>query len=123
MSFPKPTPEAKEAFDAWLPPDARVSVKPMFGNLAAFVDEHMFMGVFGDHVFLRLTEPDRSELIARTGTSVFEPMAGRPMKEYVLLPEEWRETPTEAHAWVMRSLSWVGNLPPKPKKDKKAKKA
>lgn len=122
MSFPKPTPEAKEAFDTWLPPDSRVKVKPMFGNLAAFVDDHMFMGVFGDHVFLRLSEADRSELVASTGAAIFEPMAGRPMKEYVLLPEEWRETREAAHPWVMRSLAWVGSMPPKPEKPKKAKK-
>lgn len=58
----------------------------MFGHPCAFVSVQMFMGVFGNAVFVRLPEDLRGELLAEEGAGPFEPMAGRPMKEYVTLP-------------------------------------
>jgi hypothetical protein len=40
-------------------------------------------------------------------------MEGRPMKEYVALPEGWRDEPEAARAWLLRSLAWAASLPPK----------
>jgi TfoX/Sxy family transcriptional regulator of competence genes len=49
-----PMPRADEAtrafFESILPDDPRVSVRPMFGNVAAFVNGNMFSGVFGNDV-------------------------------------------------------------------------
>jgi len=111
-SFPKPDPETKAAFEGLLPGDPRVAVRPMFGNVAAFVNGNMFTGLFGRDLFVRLSEDDRAELIAEGGTE-FQPMPGRAMKEYVSLPPTWRDEPDEARAWVERSLEWAGAIPPK----------
>jgi hypothetical protein len=46
----------------------------------------VFAGTFGTHVFARLDEPSRAELLALPGAAVFAPMKDRPMKEYVQLP-------------------------------------
>ena len=115
--MPKPTEDDKEFFRSLVPDDPRVEVKPMFGNLGAFVNGNMFMGLFGAQVGLKLDEADREVLAAEHGGGPFGP-AERPMGGYVTLPPAWRETPTEADPWVATSLAQVGALPPKAKKKK-----
>ena len=115
MKIPKPTDRDKERFLALVPAD--VDVKPMFGNLAAFVNGNMFMGLFGPDVGIRLSEADRQELRKTRGTGDFGP-EDRPMKEYVSLPASWVTTPKKAEAWIQRSLTHVAAMPPKQKKRK-----
>jgi hypothetical protein len=50
MQIPKPSEADKERFHRLVPADPRVETKPMFGNLAAFVNGNMFMGLFGADV-------------------------------------------------------------------------
>src|SRR5262245_47132439 len=76
--IPKPGDDAKEAWRALLPDDPRVSVRPMFGNLAAFVNGNMFTGLFGNDVFVRLPEDER-DAVMKAGGRPFEPMPGRGM--------------------------------------------
>ena len=115
MSFPKADEQSRAFFDSLVPHDARVQSRSMFGNRAAFVNGNMFLALFGSQVAVRLSEEDRSELLRQKGASAFEPMPGRPMKEYVVLPEAWRTSPRKAKDWVDRSLAWAGKLPPKKK--------
>ena len=42
-----------------MPEEANVEVKPMFGNLGAFVNGNMFMGLFGSDVGLKLADDAR----------------------------------------------------------------
>jgi TfoX/Sxy family transcriptional regulator of competence genes len=109
MEMPKPTEADKERFRALVPDDPRVEVKPMFGNLGAFVNGNMFMGLFGAQVGLKLDEGDRAKL-TEEGGGPFGP-AERPMGGYVTLPADW--TPAQAEEWVATSLATVGSLPPK----------
>jgi TfoX/Sxy family transcriptional regulator of competence genes len=118
MSFPKPDEESKAYFESLVPDDPRVQSRPMFGNRAAFVNGQMFLALFGSQVAVRLSDPDRVELLKQPGTSDFEPMPGRPMKEYVVLPEAWRKSRRKAALWVSRSLDWASGLPPKMSKKK-----
>lgn len=76
----------------------------MFGNVAAFVSGKMFSGVFGNDVFVRLPEGKRAQLLKKEGTSLLEPMPGRPMKEYVVMPGAWRGERQKAQEWVTRSF-------------------
>jgi TfoX/Sxy family transcriptional regulator of competence genes len=46
----------------------------MFGNVAGFVNGNLFMGVYGNGLFLRLSEEDRGELLKIKGASLFELM-------------------------------------------------
>ena len=59
MNIPKPTEDDKAFFHSLVPEDVRVVVKPMFGNLAGFVNGNMFMGLFGPDVGLRLANARR----------------------------------------------------------------
>ena len=116
MAFPRPDAASKQFFDSLVPDDPRVQVRPMFGNFAAFVNGNMFIGVFGEAVFVRLNEADRAALVSEPGAEIFEPMKGRPMKEYVSFPEAWRDEPDKVPVWVARSLDYVGAMPVKAKK-------
>jgi TfoX/Sxy family transcriptional regulator of competence genes len=109
-SFPRPDPGAREAFEALLPEDPRILVRPMFGNVAAFVNGNMFTGLFGQDLFVRLPEEDRAGLL-EAGGAEFQPMPGRPMKEYVSVPRPWRNDLDGVRTWIGRSLAWAATLP------------
>lgn len=115
MSFPKPDAESRAFFDSLVPDDPLVQSRPMFGNRAAFVNGNMFLALFGSKVAVRLSDADRAELLKTSGTEIFEPMPGRPMKEYVVLPQAWRKQRSKAEKWVERSFGWASALPPKKK--------
>jgi TfoX/Sxy family transcriptional regulator of competence genes len=122
MQVPKPTDADKSRFTALIPEDPSVQVKPMFGNLGAFVNGNMFAGLFGPSVGIRLLEEsDRTELAAIDGAGPFGP-AERPMGGYVALPADWNSTPELAAPWIAKSLAQVGALPAKVAKPKAAKK-
>ena len=118
MSMPRPGDEAKEAFRALVPEDKAVTTRPMFGNLAAFVNGNMFAGLFGDDLFVRVGDAARASLLAKGGRD-FEPMPGRAMKGYVVLPPGWRRTPKEAAKWITTALAATSKLPAKQAKSRK----
>jgi TfoX/Sxy family transcriptional regulator of competence genes len=117
MQIPKPTDASRALFNSLVPQDGRVEVKPMFGNVGAFVNGNMFMGIFGADVGLKLPEADLDALRA-AGGQPFGP-AGRPMGGYVALPSTFSEQ--AAQPWVGKSLEYVGGLPPKAPKAKPTK--
>lgn len=117
--MPKPSEDAKEAFRALLPDDPAINLRPMFGNLSAFVNGNMFAGLFGDDLFVRLSDSEQARLLDEGG-SQFEPMGGRPMKGYINLPQGWRQRLPSARDWIERSLEWSRHLPPKKPAAKKA---
>ena len=121
MEIPKPTEDDKQFFRSILPEDPEVEVKPMFGNLGAFVHGNMFAGLFGPAVGVRLDDAGRAELEGIDGSGPFGP-AERPMGGYTSMPEAWRGTPEVAASWVERALSHVSAMPPKVKKAKSARK-
>lgn len=111
---PKSDETARAAFRALVPDDERVTVRPMFGSVAAFAGGQMFMGLFADDLFFRLGEADR-QLVLAAGGGALEPMPGRPMREYVTLPR-WQTHSDTARSWAARSLDYAISLPPKPPK-------
>ncbi len=112
MEMPKPSEADKEFFRSLVPDDPRVEVKPMFGNLAAFVNGNMFMGLFGPDIGLKLDGGPRLELLAQPGAGPFGPPE-RPMGGYVTAPAAWRGNLAEFRRWVAQSLEQVAALPPK----------
>jgi TfoX/Sxy family transcriptional regulator of competence genes len=116
--MPKPTEETKDLFASVVPDHPAVKIRPMFGQLSAFVNGNMFMGIFGDDVLVRVPDADREALLSAGGRP-FEPMAGRPMREYVVLPRAWRDQPDLVREWAARSLDHAEELPPKQPKKKK----
>jgi TfoX/Sxy family transcriptional regulator of competence genes len=113
MGFPKPSDAALQLFETLVPAGTNVAVRRMFGQSAAFVNGQMFFGVFGDDVFVRLSEEECAAAVTDPGFRPFEPMPGRPMREYVVLPGSMRSRPAEARRWVERSLRYAADLPRK----------
>lgn len=117
MEMPRPTDDDRRRFTELVPDDDRVQVKPMFGNLGAFVNGNMFMGLFGSDVGIKLERADAADLLSQPGAGPFGP-AERPMGGYVTLPAGWTEQ--EAEPWIAKSLDHGATLPAKkPKQTKK----
>jgi TfoX/Sxy family transcriptional regulator of competence genes len=112
--------ELLDATIAGLEFDAPVDYRPMFGCPAYFTGGNMFAGVWQDSVMLRLPE-DQRERARAAGATAFEPMPGRPMKEYVALPASMAEDPATAADWVGRAAAYAASLPPKQKKPRAKK--
>jgi hypothetical protein len=78
--------------------------------------KEFFRSIVPDHPAVRV-RPMFGQLAE--GGGPFEPMAGRPMREYVVLPPAWREDePHRVREWVARSLDHAEELPPKQPKKK-----
>lgn len=106
MLMPKPTDADKERFRALVPEDPRVEIRPMFGQLAAFVNGNMFFGLYGSTLGVKVA-PDQLALIRAAGGGPFGP-AERSMNGYTALPSNDREK------WIGAALDYVAALPPKP---------
>ena len=120
--MPSPTESTKGLFRSLLPEGPGVTERPMFGQLAGFVNGNMFLSLFGERIAIKLPDEDLAELLQAKGAEQFAPMAGRPMKGYGLIPESWHDAPELAEPWIERSLAYVSSLPPKTKKATATKK-
>jgi TfoX/Sxy family transcriptional regulator of competence genes len=117
--MPKPSEQAKVAFTNLVPDEPAITMRPMFGNLSAFVNGNMFAGLFGEDLFVRLPD-EQSAPIRKQGGRDFEPMAGHAMKGYVTVPSTWRNQPAASKTWIAASLAFTRALPPKVPAGKKA---
>jgi TfoX/Sxy family transcriptional regulator of competence genes len=112
VKMPKATDADKERFRDLIDAVAHrpgVEVKPMFGQLGAFVNGNMFAGLFGDTIGIKLDDPGAAEL-RELGGGPFGPEE-RPMGGYTTIPDG-----VPAETWVERAEAYVATLPPKPRK-------
>lgn len=117
-TWKKSSPALIAFFDKALPSDPRVERRQMFGYPCAFVNGQLFTGLHQESMIVRLGESERGELLRERGATIFQPMPGRTMREYVALPPAM--TAGEAKAWVARGFAYAAALPPKKKPAKKA---
>ncbi|MCB5290654.1 TfoX/Sxy family protein [Arthrobacter sp. SO3] len=128
MDMPKASDADKEYFRSVLPDHPEVVIRPMFGNLGAFVNGNMFAGLFGPTIGVKLSAADKELLDSTERTVPFGP-AERPMGGYTGLPEVWNGEgegdgdKARARAWVEKAFEHVAGLPPKTPKAPKAPKA
>jgi TfoX/Sxy family transcriptional regulator of competence genes len=108
---PKADDESKALFRTLVPDDERVTVKPMFGAIAAFTNGWMFMGLFATDLFVRLDEAD-TDTVTASGGGPLEPMPGKPMRGYVTIPD-WRSNEQAVRDWGQKALDYTLTLPPK----------
>jgi TfoX/Sxy family transcriptional regulator of competence genes len=109
-------------FGQALPSDPAIERRSMFGYPCAFFHGHMFCGLFEDQFIVRLSDAERGAFLKQPGAKVFEPMPGRPMKEYVLVPPAVVEREALLGGWLRQALDYVGGLPPRVKKAEKVAK-
>ena len=115
MQWKKTPPELAATFDKAAPKDLKVVRKPMFGYPALFLNGNMFAGTFQDKVVARLPDAARERAI-KAGAKQFEPMPGRPMKEYVVVPAADVAKPAALTKWVAQAHTYAKTLPEKEKK-------
>ena len=120
MQMPKPSDEAKAALSRIVPNEPAVTIKPMFGQLSAFVNGNMFCGIYGEGLVVRLPA-DEIAKVKKQGGRDFEPVAGHKMGGYVVVPGDWRAKPP--NALIKRALEETRKLPAKTPKKKTAARA
>lgn len=116
MKFEKSSAEMIAFFDAVAPKSEDIEKKKVFGYPACFVNGNMFVGLHENSFIIRLPEPDRAKAIGKEGATQFEPMPGRPMKEYIVAAPQMLENPKKLADWIARSLIYARSLPAKAKK-------
>lgn len=108
--------EAVAAFEAATSGLAGAEPRKMFGYSCVFAKGNMFAGLHEAGMVLRLPEEQRAEFLRLKGAQSFEPMPGRVMREYVVVPKILLNAPEKLRTWVERSLAYVSSLPAKAKK-------
>jgi hypothetical protein len=64
----------------------RVEASKMFGMPTLKVKGKAFAGLFNDAMVFKLKGVHHASALALTGAKLFDPMGGRPMKEWVQVP-------------------------------------
>jgi TfoX/Sxy family transcriptional regulator of competence genes len=121
-NFPKPSKELIDLFNQTIAPIPSATPRKMFGCPCSFVNGNMFAGVFADSLFLRLPVDERLAF-AKFGARPFEPLPGRVMREYVVVPPGTLKAKARLNAWIEKSFAYAAALPPKVKKPSAKEKA
>jgi TfoX/Sxy family transcriptional regulator of competence genes len=122
MPWKKSPSELVALFERVRPPEeAGVRHRQMFGYPCCFVNDNLFMGLHQDNLMLRLSESDRIAFLRLPGAREFEPMPGRPMREYVTMPHAMLNDVAELRSWIQRSLTYASSLQPKAKRPRSRK--
>lgn len=103
----KPDPALLERVEA-LMGEYPVYRRPMFGVVSWFVEANAAMlgCVWGDALNIRVGAEDARALIDAGKATPFDPMGGRPMREYVLVPASTLR-PAQLRAWIERALAFT----------------
>jgi TfoX/Sxy family transcriptional regulator of competence genes len=115
-AFTKPPAALVDVFQRAVADLPNVQSRQMFGYPAAFTKTQMFAGLFQDKMIVRLSDADR-EAARHDGARPFEPMPGRPMREYVVVPDAVRASPSTLRAWLAKAHDYAASLAPKKKKE------
>ena len=88
-----------------------VDERKMFGGLAFMLDGHMFSGIVGDELMLRLGPEGTARALREANVREMD-FTGRPMKGMVFLaPGRMRATTLQG--WLERAAGFTRTLPPK----------
>ena len=66
---------------------------------------------------------DRAAFLRQAGARVFEPMPGRAMREYVVVPAAVLKSRAKLNGWLNKALAYAQALPPKAAKSTSVKPA
>lgn len=104
--MPKVSEEAIAGYDAVAAglESAGVSRGKMFGMPCLKLDRTVVAGMYGDAMTFKLPPETREKALALPGVEPFDPMGGRPMKEWVVIPlaqsAVWADYAAEALEYV-----------------------
>ncbi len=109
----KSPPELVARFDTVAAEYPHATRRLTFGYPCLYVGGNMVSGLFGSSWHVKLGAEERSELEAIPGSAPFEPMPGRPMTGFTLLPPSIIEDDEAIRQWIQRALDYGETLPPK----------
>ena len=92
--------------------DGEVTERKMFGGLAFMLNGHMFTGIVGEELMLRLGEAGAEAALRREHVREMD-FTGRPMKAMVFVGPAGLEGRALAE-WVTSAAAFAATLPPKP---------
>ncbi|HEX5038714.1 MAG TPA: TfoX/Sxy family protein [Candidatus Limnocylindria bacterium] len=105
--------ELVERFEAAIAGVDGLEPRQMFGYPASFIGGNLTTSLHEDRWIVRLPDEERQARLD-AGWAQFEPMPGRPMRGYVVMPAEVAADPDASRDWVERAAAYVRTLPPKP---------
>jgi hypothetical protein len=111
-SFSKSPPELVERFTTVMDRYPDAARRKMFGYPAAFVGGNMATGLFAEHWVVRLPDEEIAEAKV-AGAGNFEPMPGKPMKAFVVIPSADVSDDAAIARWVERGLAHAASMPAK----------
>ena len=86
----------------------------MFGFPCYFINGNMYMAAHEERLILRVGAAEREALVtAGSAFSSFEPIAGRVMKEYVVVPQHVYADLAQFNPLLEKCLQYVRELPTK----------
>jgi hypothetical protein len=118
--FTKSPPGLVERFDSIAAEYPQAQRRPTFGYPCLYVGGNMVSGLFQSSWHVRLGPAETAELLAIEGAAPFEPMPGRPMTGFTLLPPAIVANDEAIRAWIERAIDFGTTMPPKVPKPKKA---
>ena len=113
MEFRKSSEDLINLFHAALPDDPRVTRRMTFGSPCAYVGGNMVAGIHNNNIFVRLAEPELDQLLAQPGAHPFDPMGGRPMRSYVVLPATMVANSESLASWIAKAIVHGFTMPEK----------
>jgi len=119
VAWKKSPPELIATFEKAKPSDPAVQQRPMFGYPAFFLNGKMFAGTFQDKIVVKFGD-DRS-IPGANAARGFEPMAGRPMTGFFVVPETVVKSPAKLRAWTAHAHAYAKTLPVKKSPAKKSR--
>lgn len=114
------SPELVARFEAALPRDPRITPRKMFGYPASFLSEGFFAGLFEERVVVRLPADVHAKTKALAKAASFDPMGGRPMKGWYVVPDAVAADGKKLGALLAELLPQLANHPEQPSAKKRA---
>jgi TfoX/Sxy family transcriptional regulator of competence genes len=121
MDWPKSSESTIQTFAEVLPAAPTIERRKMFGFPAAFVGGKLFASLHGNEFVVRLPEDARTSVLRLPGAHVLEVMAGRPMREYVVLPPSIVADQSTLREWIDRAFQHAAAMPLKEAKPARKK--
>lgn len=108
-------------FNSLLPQHPDAEPRLMFGYAACFVKGNFWMGLHQDDVVVRLPDGLEKRFDALNGAAPFDPMGGRPMKAWFVVPKAVVASDDALGRLMQATFAAVQKLPGKVKAPKAAK--
>ena len=86
--------------------------KHMFGGVGFLWNGNMCCGVYKEFLICRLGDEAGAEALQDAHTKPFD-ITGRVMKGWIMVGPGGTKSDKDLNAWVARSISFAGSLPPK----------